>query len=435
MKISRFIAVLLLFLLGLFLLLHNYAIYPQRGATGDEYAFAFLGTSLLTHGEPTSWSHFEVYTNRHDIVIDKMFFPIVTPYLDHPPLFGLMVGGLALLAGENSFEAIKLSTIRLVSITLTAISSFFVFLIGNRLFGFKTGLWTLLIFTTTTIFVINARMVVAETLVTTLLLATIYAYIRFGKTLTEKRLLLLGLLCGLAFLSKVAGVVVFFSLLYFLIEDNGKVQKLTMFAIPFFILLLSLVGYGLFFGGELFWKIQMLQGARHIGPENFWIILTTPIIVNKVVSDGWYILGFISLFLCFLDYQKYRLVIIPALFYLLFLVSSLTIEGRQGWYFLPLFPLMALAIAAQLSESIRSKNWYILLFLLVIGMYQMQYIYEASFGLVPIRFRILTLLIFILPLVSHLFKREKAFRWVSQFWFYLFILGNVFLTWNYVHPA
>src|SRR3989344_3403790 len=108
--------------LGIILRFHNYDVYPQRGATSDEYTYSFLGQSLLTKGVPISWSYFDAYKNREDLTIDKLYFPIVWPYFDHPPLNGLVVALWAIARGETTFEQIQLSTIRLVPIALTTIS-------------------------------------------------------------------------------------------------------------------------------------------------------------------------------------------------------------------------------------------------------------------------------------------------------------------------
>src|SRR3989338_10877768 len=99
-------------LLGFFIRVHNYSIYPQRGATSDEYTYSFLGVSLLKEGIPISWSNFSVYKNKYDMTIRDLYFPIVYPYFDHPPLNGLLVGGLSILLGQDTFVDIDLATIR-----------------------------------------------------------------------------------------------------------------------------------------------------------------------------------------------------------------------------------------------------------------------------------------------------------------------------------
>src|SRR3989304_7973425 len=169
MNTKQILFVVLILLGSLVLRLHNYTVYPQRGATSDEYSYSFQGVSLLTQGIPISWSAFTAYRNRFDLTIDTIYFPMVSPYFDHTPLNGIVTGGWAILFGENSFEKITLGTIRLVPIILSMISSVLVFLLAQRLYGYDTGIWALVIYASVTTFVMNGRVVLAENLIAPIL--------------------------------------------------------------------------------------------------------------------------------------------------------------------------------------------------------------------------------------------------------------------------
>jgi len=72
------------------------------GPTRTRSAWAWLGQSLWLYHLPASWflpsEHLPVTRWR-----PRRGFPAwVSPWLDHPPLFGLLVGGTALLAGEHT---------------------------------------------------------------------------------------------------------------------------------------------------------------------------------------------------------------------------------------------------------------------------------------------------------------------------------------------
>ena len=145
------IFILVIVLLFTFLIrYHNHIYFPKRGETSDEYAFAFQGVSLLTKGYPIAWSAIPIYPekNRSNLTIDGIYFPIVHPYLDHPPFFGVTSGVTALLKNQTTFEAIQLSTIRKFPLILSLISSFLTFLIAKKLYGFKIGIWSTLVFST-----------------------------------------------------------------------------------------------------------------------------------------------------------------------------------------------------------------------------------------------------------------------------------------------
>jgi len=433
-KLKLLILVLVLFL-GVILKLHNYSIYPQRGATSDEYSYSFQGVSLLTKGVPISWSAFTQYENLRHLTIDKLYFPIVYPYFDHTPLNGIVTGVWAVAFGENTFEKIQLKTIRIVPIIFSTISSLLVFLIGLELFNYKTAIWALLIYVTTTIFAIHGRVVLAENLVTPLLLASIYAFIKFYKKINIRKTLLLGTLAGLTFWAKELGVVGFFSLLYLFISEKLKI-KYALFLIATFLFFVGLyIAYGTYFDAEVFWKILGQQSARLIGPDTLLYVLSTPIIVNKFYSDGWYFFGFFAFFASLISYKENKFIIVPATTYFLLLLSTLTQRGEMGWYTIPLFPFMALFIAKFLVEQVEKIGFGIFPLLIFVGLYFTKYVYEANFGLTPFQFRT-ALLIFFLPVtLTVIFKKEKAYKFLCEFWFYVFIGANVLLTYNYVHPA
>lgn len=431
----KILLVICILLFSLILRAHNYTYYPQRGATSDEYTYSFLGVSLLTKHIPISWSSFPEYKNRYDLTIAHLYFPIAYPYFDHPPLNGLLTGAFALAFGQNTFEKITLDVIRILPMILSSISSLLLFLIAYRLYGYRPALWALLIYTTTTIFVMNMRVVVAENLLTLLFLLGIYLLIIWKNTLTVKKIIILGILSGLAFLAKILGVALFFSFLYLFLNQKIKPSRLYIFIGVFLIFVGILLGYAAYYDWNLFWAIQGEQSHRTIGPETLLLLFASPTIVNKVVNDGWYFFGFFAMFYSFLDYQKNKYIVVPAFIYFMLLLISLTNQGHSGWYMIPLFPFMAIATSVFIHHAIEKMSFSYLFFILFIGMYHIEQLYEAPFGLTPLVFRILVSLLFFPLLYFHLQGNSKKFSFVAQVLFYIFILGNSFLTYNYVHPS
>lgn len=431
----RIALVICILILSFILRLHNYAEYPQRGASSDEYSYSFLGVSLLTKHVPISWSYFQVYKHKSDVTIRHLYFPIVYPYFDHTPLNGIVVGSWALLNGENNFEKIQLKTIRLVPIFLSMISSILVFLLGLRLYSYKIALWALFIYSTTTIFVMNGRVVFAENLLTPILLSAIYIFLHFQKRMTIHKSIVLGVFSGLGFWTKELGLCVFFTLLYLFISEKMKLRNTILFSIVSMTFVVLYILYGQYYDGELFWKIIGLQSARDIGPQTLLYIFSTPIIVNKFYNDGWYFLGFLAFFIAFLDYRKNKFLLVPSTIYFLLLIFSLTQKGEMGWYLIPLFPFMALFTAQALSEHIHAKTWFIFIFMLFIGLYEITYLYKLNFGLTATQFRVMMIILFAPLVLASALRKEKLFERISNFWFYIFLLGNVWITYSYIHPA
>ncbi len=431
----KFTILILVLLLGVILKLHNYSIYPQRGATSDEYSYSFQGVSLLTKGVPISWSSFTQYKNLRHLTIEKLYFPIVYPYFDHTPLNGIVTGAWAVAFGENTFEKIQLKTIRIVPIAFSTISSLLVFLIGVKLFNYKTAIWALLIYTTTVIFAIHGRVVLAENLITPLLLGSIYAFINFYKKINIQKTLILGTLAGLTFWTKELGVVTFLTLLYFYFSEKLKTKYTALLIITFLSLVGLYITYGIYFDAEVFWKILNQQSARIIGPDTLPYILSNPIIVNKFYDDGWYFFGFFAFFASFFHYKELKFIIVPATAYFLLLLFSLTEKGEMGWYIIPLFPFMSLFMAKFLVEQVQKIGFGTFPLLIFVGLYLLEYVYEASFGLTPLQFRIGLLILFLPIMLTVIFKKEKAYKFLSHFWFYAFIAANILLTYNYIHPS
>ncbi len=432
-KIKVFI-VLFILVVGLILRLNNYYIYPQRGASSDEYTYSFLGISLINKHYPESWSNLNAYPNLYDLTIDHLYFPMVYPYFDHPPLNGLLVGAWSIINGQNNYREIDLKTIRLIPIFLYLISAILVFLIAFRLYGYRVASTSLLIFSASTVFAMNQRVVFAENLLTPIFLGAMYLYIRTSN-LTLKKGVTLGILSGLAFWTKEVGIIVFITLLFLMLKDVKKIKPILIFVMIFLIFFLGYFFYGNIYDWDLFWKIISIQSARKIGPETILLLLSKPIIVNKLYFDGWYFLGFVSLFIGLTDIKKYGLIVIPAFLYFLLMVFSLAKEGEMGWYMIPMFPFMSIIISKMTTDGLKNANWYIFLIIIFVGLFQIKYLYEANFGLTQNQFRIIMLIMLGPLLLAQAFKSKRIFTQISFFWFYLLIIGTIFLTYTYIHPA
>ncbi|MBI5619922.1 glycosyltransferase family 39 protein [Candidatus Gottesmanbacteria bacterium] len=433
MRHARTALFILIFTVALILKLHNYAVYPQRGATSDEYTYSFMGVSLLTLGVPISWSNFNVYKNTYDLIIDNLYFPMVFPYFDHPPLNGLLVGSWAILNGERTFASIKLSTIRLVPIALSLVSALFVYLLAKHWYDDRIALWSLLIYTTATTFVINGRVVFAENLLTPILLLSLYLY-TIQRVIKARTAIVLGVLSGLSIWTKELGVSVFLTFLFVFVHDRVPRRYLVMLTLTFLLFGVGYLTYGTYFDSQTFFGILAAQSFRPVGPRVLQTLLNTPIIVNKPYFDGWYFFGFLCLFFACFEVARHKLLVVPAAIYFFLLLFSINQEGEMGWYLIPLFPFMAMAAAHSLSESINKKGWLMLVATLFVGLSSIRYLFEPAFGLVPVQFRMLLIVLFAPLVLIGVFGKQHTAR-LSTVWFYLLIAATALQTYRYVHPA
>lgn len=433
----KILVIFLIFLLGFFLRFHNFAIYPQRGATHDEFAFAFLGISFLQKGIPSSWSNIPVYQDRYYLKANDTRYSIVTPYFDHPPLFGLLTGGFALLNGEREFSKVKLSTIRLVPVILGSFSIVLLFILCQSLYGFKTAVISSLVFATVPTYAISSRMSLAENL---LIPQILLALILFEKLLKEERknlVYLLGFLAGLAFLTKFVGLFVWLTLLLlFLYEPRARKHILPFSVITFLVGSVYFL-YGFALDKTLFLKILSFQGAREVGPFSFLNLFLTPAIVNKIFVDGWVYFGWFALIILAYRSKENIKVVLPAFCYLLVFVLTVNQGDLHSWYNYPFYPFLAIASGKLIGEMLKKPSFLNIIFLLTAGLSAVNLTYFNTLGLSPTFFRILVLLFF-LPFFFEAFRIKRLDHLVRRpFIFYLVILFflNIVSVISFVHPA
>lgn len=424
-------------LIGFILRINNYTNEPPRGASSDEYTYSFLGMSLLKTGVPTSWSYFPQYSQygvTQKLTVDNIYFPLVTPYFDHPPLYGVLVGGWAILRGETSFDRITLATIRQVPIFLGMITSVLVYLLALKLYGRKTAIWSLLIYSTATIFVMETRTVFAENLFTPLLLGSILIISSIKKQVNYRQIVIMGLIAGASLWVKELGIVVFLSVFSLLLLQKTKLRMLAVLSLIFISSGLLYMLYGYIYNWDLFRSIVFVQSAREIGPNTLYSLFFNPISVNKRYMDGWYLLGFVSFFASFLHFDKNKILLVPSFIYFFLCLFFLTSRAEMGWYMIPLFPFFAIFTAQLLVTSIKNNDWYILVVSLFIGMFATQYRIEAKYGLTPTTFRLILSLLFVPLFLSSILKKRKLFIFLSSATFYFLIFLTILITYRYIHP-
>ena len=102
MKIKGVIVLVCILLLGFVLRYHDHLVWPREGSTFDEHAWTWLGMNIVQKHIPISWSPHPQYKIRTHYVSPKGTpFWLVQPYLEHPPLFGLVAGSYALMNGAT----------------------------------------------------------------------------------------------------------------------------------------------------------------------------------------------------------------------------------------------------------------------------------------------------------------------------------------------
>ncbi len=194
-------------LVGLALRMHNYTVWPREGATFDEFAWTFLGVSMWEKGVPTSWSPHKAYTNRVEYYNPQgTHFTLVTPYLEHPPLFGLIAGGFARLGGVTTFDEVTIDKIRPLALFMGTVAIFAVFLLASAVYGNLVGLLASGIYAIMPTVVIGSRLVQNENFFVPLFLFALYFAYRYIQKSSNRNFVMTVLLSSIVPLAKVPWV-------------------------------------------------------------------------------------------------------------------------------------------------------------------------------------------------------------------------------------
>jgi 4-amino-4-deoxy-L-arabinose transferase-like glycosyltransferase len=193
---------------GLVLRLHGYTQSPAPGDNYDGLGWAWQGQSLILTHVPQAWSWLPSYHPTGYVYKPPITLPVVSPYFDHPPLFALMVGGAALLAGERTPADITDSVIRLVPIALSLLTILLTYALVVRLSGRRAALVVAAALAVSPPMLLTSRLVESEALLTPLLLTAVLLSLRVGAGAGRRWMVVLGVVCAASLLTKEVGAAV-----------------------------------------------------------------------------------------------------------------------------------------------------------------------------------------------------------------------------------
>jgi hypothetical protein len=97
---------------------HEFTQAPVLADNQDPLQFAWAGLTLITKHVPYAWEYFGPYHYQVYVNSSGELLPIVHPWLNHPPLFALLVGGWAYILGARELSDVTVAMIRPVAIVL-----------------------------------------------------------------------------------------------------------------------------------------------------------------------------------------------------------------------------------------------------------------------------------------------------------------------------
>jgi len=428
----RFIILLIIIVLGFYLRSNNLYTWPRLGATFDEYAWTWLGITLIQDHAPQSWSPHPQYKNFRDITYQKTHFRLVKPFLEHPPLFGLVAGSYALVSGVKDIYSVDLNHIRGLALLLGVLSIFILYIFAAEVYGYKIGLLSSFIYATVPTVVVGSRIVQNENFFIPFFLLSLFLIYKFIKTKKSLFRNLAAIICGLLILAKIPWIAAAFAicLIFFYFKKYKDTVKFLAIVIPFF---LVFIVYGLYYDSSLFFSLWSLQLQRYaISFNSFFALFTSPYLVDRFLIDGWIYFGWFAVFLLTIkDLKKNYFIIFPFLAYLLIFIFAIPNETSHGWYRYPLYPFMIISIAVFLKDYFNKNYLLTFLFLIFTGLSLLQLTWAQTFGFSFIVFRLFLVLFSLSLFPLFIPKTKKTAHITAYFSLVLIFILNLWSVFNY----
>lgn len=384
----RIVILALIIILGLYLRSYNINTWPRLGATFDEYAWTWLGISLIQNHVPISWSYHPQYKSKKLIIYQKANFILVKPYLEHPPLFGLVAGGYALLTGTKDMLHLNIMNIRSLALLLGVLSIFLIYVFAAEIYDYKIGLISAFLYSIIPTIAIGSRIVQNENFFIPFFLLSLYLTSRFIKNHNPWFRNIAALICGLLSLAKVpwlAAALAIILILFYLrkYKDSYKFLAIVLCVFSLFFI------YGFYFDENLFLSLMSFQLQRYdLAFNSFFALFTSPYLVDRLLVDGWVYLGWFAIVLLSIkNFNKNYMILLPFLAYFAVFVFAIPNEAGHGWYRYPFYPFMTVSIAIFLKEYFNKNYILTFIFLIFTGLSMLQLSWAQSIGFSFIVFR------------------------------------------------
>ena len=411
---TLFLPILLIILLGFVLRAHNLNTWPRLGATFDEYAWTWQGINLIQDHVPKSWSPHKEYSDKKYVEYQKTAFWIATPYLEHPPLFGLVSGSFAIANGASNMYEVTIDKIRPLALFLGALSIGLIFILTKEIYDKKIALLSSLIFATIPTIAIGSRIVQNENFFIPSFLLSLIFIVKYLKT--KRRLFLFAgaIVCGLLIIAKIPWIAATLSVTAILFY-NKKYKDGLIIALISSLFFAGFLIYGYYYDWNLLVSLWKLQLQRYdLTFNSLFALFTQPYLVDRTMIDGWIYFGWFAFILLLIkDLKKNYALIFALLGYLAVFVFAIPNEAGHGWYRYPFYPFLAVSIAIFIKDYFNKNLLLTFVFILFTGLSLLELSWARVFGFSFIIFR-LFLFLSALPLLSLFFKDLRLKRLSSS---------------------
>lgn len=364
-----FIIISLIFIIffGFLLRRHDFTTNPRHGATFDEFAWTWLGINLIQNRMPESWSPHPQYKVRKHLTYQGASFWLVKPYLEHPPLFGLVAGVFALSNDTKNMYDVTLSKIRPLALIMGIASVVLMYLFISETYGRLTGLLSAALYATIPSIVVGSRLVQNENFLIPCWLLALYFITKYLKSDKKRFRNLASILAGILSLAKVPWLCVGLSLALILSYRQKFKDAFVVIGVVVGIFIIYFV-YGFYLDKSLFIDLMRLQTARYdITYQGLLSIFTKPILIDWYYIDGWILFAWFTVFTLLSTIKKNFLIIIPFIVYLTMYAFAIPDEPGHGWYRYPFNPFLIGSLAIFLVDEFKNITFRYIFFLYIVG--------------------------------------------------------------------
>lgn len=410
----------------------------------EEYAYSWSGIQLIESGVPRSWSPARKALSQDTAFSGKIVgfdtelnVDILSPWLELPPLYGLLSGGVAHLYGANRWSILPAAYIRLPALFFAFGTTIILFLLAKKLFGFWLSMLATTIYSLTPLFVFSQRLSVAENGITFCYILVIFLTVLFLEKQKWYLLLPLPILIGLAGLMKQTGFLIVFFIIFLLAKNRlWKEAIFVLLGVLWFVGILFAYGWAV--DWNLFSQINLQQSNRPVGFLGLPFLLTSPGYSLDFFYDGWYVFSiFAAVYLAITKFSDKHIQLISMAF--IFWAMVVVFSGGQGdvllWYHYPFFPYLAISAAIFLLEIIRQPNLFtsiLAIGLLLSGRSFLSNEFKAQID--PMKFRLLISLLATPAILYFLFKKSILEKLVKIVLIGVIIVG-LFLNTQAIYSA
>ncbi len=418
---------------------HQYAFVPTAGHA-EEYLFVWSGLSLIEKGVPISWNDLPPYGDEHvyweGVVENKsgrgeLGIRLLKPWLDEPPLFSLIEGGVAKLYGQENFTLISPYVIRIPPLIFSFISLILIYILVKKLYDWETAILSLLFYGTAPIIVFGSRLAAAENFFVPILLSIVLLLVSYYKNNNNWKVYLATFLGVIAALAKPTGLL-FIPFIVFWLWKRKEWKKGFILGglgiLAFFIIYFT---YGFYYDKELFLEVFRYQSQRPAGFSGLAYLITNPGFSISGFLDGFVVLGFLSLVYMIYNREndKPNWILFSFIYTVLMVVFSGGRADQLCWYRYPIYPFMSISAALMIKQAISKPHFYLnslLIPLLLTNGHLLQSPFRKINFFLDVKFFRFGFIVLIAPSILHMLFEKKIFKRLMRASLVIALAGGLF---------